>query len=105
MYIALITVDALALIGMMGLNLKKNIFNKWFWRIFLFIFSFVELWLIASMGFGKLWKNLYSLALILPAFYTIYLYGFSFNWKIGKINADLKRQKKGEKNDTDRSGT
>lgn len=79
-YIVIILMDALALIGIFGYAYKKEVFKPMFWKIFLPFFTLLETYIIASSAYVSFWVLLFAISLILPAPYTIYLYGFVHRW-------------------------
>lgn len=80
-YIGIMLFDMIALIGIFGAGFKKEIFTPWFWKVFLFIFSIVEGYVIYRSSWNSsFWVFVWSLAMILPAPYAIFGYGFTFRW-------------------------
>jgi hypothetical protein len=104
-YAAIVLIDLIALIGMIGLTFKKYIFRDLFWKIFLILFIALEAVIISRIKFEHFWQLLYSIALILPAHYSIYVYAFKSNWKLKDTLVEQARNKKGEKDDSDRSSS
>ena len=80
-YIGIMLIDMVALIGIFGAGFKKEIFFPLFWKVFLFIFCIVEGYVIYRSSWNSsFWVFLWSLAMILPAPYAIFGYGFTFRW-------------------------
>jgi hypothetical protein len=80
-YVILVLTELIALLGIFGMAFNKQIFFPLFWKIFLVPFIAVEGYLIYTTSFQEAFLVfLYSLALILPAPYTIFLYGFKYKW-------------------------
>ena len=86
MYIVMIVVELVALIGIFGFAFKKQIFSPIFWKIFLIPFILLEGYIIYTSTFQDVFGIfIYSLAVILPALYTIFAYGFKYKWVDDKI--------------------
>lgn len=81
MYIIMVIIELVALIGIFGFAFKKQIFSSIFWKIFLIPFVLIEGYIIYTSTFQDIFLVfIYSLAIILPAPYTIYAYGFKYKW-------------------------
>lgn len=80
-YIIMMITDIIILIGIIGLSARREIFTPQFWKGFLFIAVLVEGYIIYRTSWNAPFGIfLWSLAMILPAPYAIFAYGFRFRW-------------------------
>ncbi len=100
LYSLILVTDIIALIGLIGFSFRKLIFSSLFWKVFLVFFFAVEAAILVKMKFEHLWQLLYAFALIMPAFYSIFMYAFKTRWDLQEKGHPAK---KGESHDSDRS--
>lgn len=79
-YVIMLIIDGIGLLGIFGYAYHKEFFTPKFWKFFMPFFYALEIYLLIGFPYRNFFVFLFALSFILPAFYTIYLYAFKFNW-------------------------